>query len=95
VRAEPRADAVFEGESPPISERFLTAPTRGRLHRHRVREGRQLQPGTVIGELRTLAGRVQIRSWTRSTFLGWLVREGEVVDVGRPIASVLPNATWE
>jgi hypothetical protein len=88
-----RDEAVFEGESPPIAERLLISPARGRLHHHRVREGRQLQPGTVIGELRTFRGPVQIRSWVHSTFLGWLAREGEVVHAGSPIAILLPPRT--
>jgi hypothetical protein len=84
-------DVVFEGEAPPISERLLIAPTRGRLHHHRVREGRQLEPGTVIGDLQTLRGRVKIRSWMRASFLGWLAHEGELVDAGSAIAIVRRN----
>ena len=86
-------DVVFEGEAPPITEGLLIAPARGRLHHHRVREGRQLEQGTVIGDLETLRGRVQIRSWMRATFLGWLVYEGEVVDAGRAIAVVRRSDT--
>jgi biotin carboxyl carrier protein len=83
-------DVVFEGEAPPLSEGLLIAPTRGRLHHHRVREGRQLEPGTVIGDLQTLRGRVQVRSRMRASFLGWLAPEGELVDAGRAIAIVQP-----
>jgi biotin carboxyl carrier protein len=90
-----RDEVVFEGEAPPIPERLLTSPTRGRLHHHRVRDGRHLRPGTVIGEVKTSGGRVQVRSWMQATFLGWLVGEGEVVEAGRPIAIVLPSDARE
>jgi biotin carboxyl carrier protein len=83
-------EAALEGEFPPISERFVVAPSRGRLHHHRVRVGRRLEPGSVIGELRTIGGRVQLRSPLPATFISWLAREGEAVDPGRPLAIVLP-----
>ena len=83
-------EVPFEGEFPPISERLLIAPARGRLHHHRVREGRPLQPGTVIGELRTIGGRVQVRSRLAGTFLAWIASEGEAVNPGQAVAIVRP-----
>ena len=83
-------EVPFEGEFPPISERLLIAPARGRLHHHRVREGRPLQPGTVIGELRTIGGRVQVRSRLAGTFLAWIASEGESVNPGQAVAIVRP-----
>jgi biotin carboxyl carrier protein len=79
-------DGSFEGEFPAIADRVLVSPTWGRLHHHRVREGRQLRSDTVIGEVRTHAGRVQLRSQTRGTFVTWLADEGEAVRKGRPVA---------
>jgi hypothetical protein len=84
------AEIVFEGEYPPIAERWLIAPARGRLHHHRVRQGRALEPGTVIGELRTIGGRVQLRSRLAGTFLGWIASEGESVHPGQAVAIVRP-----
>lgn len=84
-------EIVFEGEFPQIPERLLVASTRGRLHHHRVREGRQLTAETVIGEIRAFGGRVQIRSSTPGTFVGWLAGEGESVSRGKPVATVLPS----
>jgi multidrug efflux pump subunit AcrA (membrane-fusion protein) len=83
-------EVPFEGEFPPISERLLIAPARGRLHHHRVREGRALQQGTVIGELRTIGGRVQVRSRLAGTFLAWIAAEGESVKPGQAVAIVRP-----
>ena len=84
------AEVVFEGEYPPIAERWLVANARGRLHRHRVRRGRPLEPGTVIGELRTIRGRVQLRSSFAGTFQGWIASEGDSVHPGQAVAIVLP-----
>lgn len=84
------AEMPFEGEYPPISERLLIAPARGRLHHHRVRQGRYLEPGTVIGELRTIGGRVQLRSRLAGTFLAWIAAEGESVITGQALAIVRP-----
>jgi hypothetical protein len=83
-------EVPFEGEYPPISERLLIAPARGRLHHHRVREGRYLEPGTVIGELQTFGGRVQLRSRLAGTFLAWIAAEGESVRPGQALALVRP-----
>ena len=84
------AEIPFEGEYPPIAERWLTSPARGRLHHHRVRQGRPLEPGTVIGELQTIDGRVQVRSRLAGTFLGWTAAEGESVHPGQAVAIVRP-----
>ncbi len=83
-------EVPFEGEFPPISERLLIAPARGRLHHHRVRQGRSLQPGTVIGELQTIGGRVQLRSRLAGTFLAWIASEGDSVHRGQPVAILRP-----
>jgi hypothetical protein len=84
------AEVLFEGEYPPIAERWLVAQARGRLHRHRIRHGRPLEPGTVIGELRTIGGRVQLRSQFAGTFQAWIAPEGASVHPGQPVAIVLP-----
>ena len=86
-----RSGFDVEGEFPGISQRLLVAPTGGRLHRHRVREGRHLEPGTVIGELRTPTGRVQVRSRISGTFLAWVAAEGMRVTTGGALAVVTPD----
>jgi biotin carboxyl carrier protein len=45
----------------------------------------------VIGELRTIGGRVQLRSRLAGTFLGWLASEGDSVHAGQAVAIVRPT----
>jgi biotin carboxyl carrier protein len=44
----------------------------------------------VIGELRTIRGRVQVRSRLAGTFLAWTASEGESVHPGQAVAIVRP-----
>jgi biotin carboxyl carrier protein len=44
----------------------------------------------VIGELRTIGGRVQLRSRLAGTFLAWTASEGESVHPGQAVAIVRP-----
>jgi hypothetical protein len=84
---------IFEGESPSIPQRLLVSPTWGRLHRRALREGRELQPDTVVGEIRIPGGggRIQLRLLFASRFVGWLAWEGEAVTQGQAVAVVLPS----
>ena len=79
-------ETLFEGEFPLMSERLVIAPARGRLHHRRVREGRQLKPDTVIGEIQAIGGSVLVRSFGTSRFITWLASEGEAVTRGHPVA---------
>lgn len=78
-------ERLFEGEFPSMSERLVIAPERGRLHHRRIREGRHLEAETVIGEIRTFRGPVQLRSFP-GLFVTWLAGEGETVIRGHPVA---------
>ena len=44
----------------------------------------------MIGELRTIGGRVQLRSRLAGTFLAWTASEGESVHPGQAVAIVRP-----
>jgi biotin carboxyl carrier protein len=79
-----------EGEFPEFYERLIVSPGWGHVHRRRVRAGRLLAAGAVIGEV--TAGRIRtlVRSPVAGVFLSWLVAEGDTVDAGRPLARLQP-----
>jgi biotin carboxyl carrier protein len=85
------SEPAYEGEFPPIEERLVVSPGWGHLHRRRLREGRPLIQGAVIGEIRAGKVRTVVRSPVAAVFLAWLVSEGDRVDVGRPLASIQPD----
>jgi hypothetical protein len=81
----------LDGEFPPLFERMVVSPGRGRIHLRRIREGRRLDQDVVIAELRTGTARVLIRTPLPAVFLSWLAREGDVVSRGWRIARLLPT----
>ena len=82
--------AAFRGDFPPIEERLVVSPGWGHLHRRRIREGRSLVPGAVIGEIRAGGIRTLVRTPAAGNFVSWLVSEGDTVDTGRPLARIQP-----
>lgn len=80
----------FEGEYPPLSERIVVSPGRGRIHLRRIREGRRLEQDAVIAELRSGNTKTPIRAPVPAVFLSWLAVEGDVVSRGWRLARVLP-----
>jgi biotin carboxyl carrier protein len=80
----------FEGEYPPLSERIVVSPGRGRIHLRRIREGRRLEQDTVIADLRNGTTKTPIRAPVPAVFLSWLAVEGDVVSRGWRLARVLP-----
>jgi multidrug efflux pump subunit AcrA (membrane-fusion protein) len=79
-----------EGEFPEFYERLVVSPGWGHLHRRRVRQGRILFQGVVIGEVRAGRIRTLVRSPVTGVFLSWLVAEGDTVDTGRALARIQP-----
>lgn len=90
-RSRQPIEPLFEGEFPPIEERLVVSPGWGHLHRRRIREGRSLVPGAVIGEIRAGRIRTLVRTPAAGIFVSWLVSEGDTVDTGRPLARMHPN----
>jgi biotin carboxyl carrier protein len=79
-----------EGEFPEFPERLVVSPGWGHVHRRRVRTGRPLVEGTVIGEIRAGRMRTFVRSPVAGAFVSWLVAEGDTVDTGRLLARIQP-----
>lgn len=81
---------ISEGEFPDFPERLIVSPGWGHVHRRRVRLGRPLLEGTVIGEIRAGTMRTLVRSPAAGAFVAWLVAEGDPVDTGRALARIQP-----
>jgi hypothetical protein len=88
---EPMLPLGVDGEFPPLFERIVVSPGRGRVHLRRIREGRRLEQDVVIAELRSGTTKVPIRAPVPAVFLSWLAREGDVVSRGWRIARLLPT----
>jgi hypothetical protein len=88
---KPMLPRGVDGEFPPMFERIVVSPGRGRIHLRRIREGRRLDQDVVIAELRTGTAKVLIRTPLPAVFLSWLAREGDVVSRGWRIARLLPT----
>jgi biotin carboxyl carrier protein len=89
LRAEDPPDP--EGEFHELNERLIVSPGWGHIHGRRVREGRLLALGAVIGEVRAGRVRTLVRSPEDGVFLSWLVAEGDTVDAGRRLARLRPR----
>jgi hypothetical protein len=88
---KPTLTRGIDGEFPPLFERIVVSPGRGRIHLRRIREGRRLDQDVVIAELRNGTTKTPIRTPLPAVFLSWLAREGDVVSRGWRIASLLPT----
>lgn len=81
----------FEGEYPPLSERIVVSPGRGRIHLRRIREGRHLEQDAVIADLRNGTIKTPIRAPVPAVFVSWLAVEGDLVSRGWRLARLLPT----
>jgi hypothetical protein len=79
-------DEDGEGEHLSIDERVVVSPAWGTFHGEPLDEGRRVEPGTVIGSVGQGPDVTSLVAHSRGRFLAWLVREGEWVAPGRPVA---------
>jgi hypothetical protein len=76
------------GEFVSICERVVVASDWGRIHEQIVGQGERVGEGTILGALREGEHVFPVIAPVRAIFLGWLVREGERVEPGAPLAVV-------
>lgn len=84
-----RDDPYPEGEFLSIRERLVVAPHWGRVHEEIVAPGIQVEAGAILGQLRDRGETSLVVAPLRAVFVRWLVREGERVAPGSPLALLL------
>jgi hypothetical protein len=77
------------GEFLSIRERLVVSPRWGRVHEEPLEEGGPVERGSVLGQIRERGVEATILSPHRAVFVRWLVREGERVAPGSPLALLL------
>jgi hypothetical protein len=88
-RAAPADLGEPQGEFLSIRERLVVSPGWGRVHEEAFEEERPLERGFVLGRIREGGIDTPILSPQRGIFLRWLVRDGERVSPGSPLALLL------
>jgi biotin carboxyl carrier protein len=83
------ADPTSEGEFLSIRERLVVATSWGRIHEEDFLEGIRVEAGTILGHLRENGNATPLVVPMTAVFVRWLVREGERVRPGSPLALLL------
>jgi biotin carboxyl carrier protein len=79
----------FSGEFLSIREKLVVARSWGRLQEADVSEGVRVEAGTILGQLWEQGAATFVVAPMAAVFLRWLVRDGERVAPGRPLALLL------
>jgi hypothetical protein len=74
------------GEFVTIRERVVVAPAWGRVRPQALALGQSIEVGEIIGWIMDGSRELPLRSYARGPFLRWLVRAGERVPPGSPVA---------
>ncbi len=69
-----------------MEERVVVSPGWGRIKPQALTRGQRVEMGEVIGWILEGGRELPLRSHARGPFLRWLVREGERVPPGSPVA---------
>jgi biotin carboxyl carrier protein len=85
----PDGDPTSEGEFLSIRERLVVATSWGRIHEEELLEGSRVEAGTILGQLRENGKAIPLVVPMAAVFVRWLVREGERVRPGSPLALLL------
>jgi multidrug efflux pump subunit AcrA (membrane-fusion protein) len=82
-------DPTSEGEFLSIRERLVVATSWGRIDQEDFLEGNRVEAGTILGQLRENGRVMLLAAPMPAVFVRWLVRAGERVAPGSPLAVLL------
>ena len=75
----------------PFDWRVVVAPARGTVSPLDLTEGTLLRAGTPLGRIRSRRAEVDVSAGYDGVLAEWLVRDGDLVDAGDPIARLYPE----
>ena len=82
-------DPTSEGEFLSIRERIVVATSWGRIREEEFVDGTRVEAGTILGQLRENGKSTPLVAPSTAIFVRWLVRQGERVAPGSPVALLL------
>jgi hypothetical protein len=82
-------DPTSEGEFLSIREKLVVASSWGRVHEGDVSERMRVEAGTILGHLQENGQATPVVVPVTAVFVRWLVRDGERVAPGSPLALLL------
>jgi [acyl-carrier-protein] S-malonyltransferase len=78
---------------PGFGWRLVVSPARGTVSPVDVPEGSTLLAGSSLGSIRSRREEVNVSAAYDGVLAEWLVREGDLVDAGDPIARLYPEVS--